>query len=336
MRTHDRHGLPDGQRGRVSFAALVLVLALVVAAGVVVWQQRATVELPAGFVSGNGRIEATSYDIATPLGGRLLALTPQEGDQVAVGEEVGSVDDRQVAAQLQQAQASLEQARQAVAEARVAVMRYESETAFARATFQRTRDLVERNFLSPQRLDQDRNTLRIAEAALDAAQVRVEAADAAVAVAEAALVRARAQLDDTRLVSPIAGRVLYRLAEPGVVLAAGARVLTVIDLDDMYMTVFVPADHAGQLPIGAEARIRLDAWSDHVFPARVSFVAERAQFTPREVETRSEREKLMFRVKLSVDPELVRAHADLAKPGMPAVAFIRLDASQPWPASLPR
>ena len=115
---------------------------------------------------------------------------------------------------------------------------------------------------------------------------------------------------------------------------AGGKVLTLVDLSDMYMTVYLPTDLAGQLAIGSEARIVLDAYPDQPVPATVSFVAPKAQFTPREVETRSEREKLMFRVKVRPDASWLAAHRDLAKGGMPGVAYLRKDPALVWPAFL--
>lgn len=312
-----------------------LALVLVVVAATLAWFRVATPAAPSGLVSGNGRIESTAYDVATRLSGRLIALVPKEGELLVQGAEVGLIDARDLQAQLLQAEALALQAQQAAAEARASVTRYQSERTLAGVTLQRTQELVMRKFLSPQRLDQDRNMVRTADAALTAARLHVEAADAAVLAAQANVTRIRSNLDDARLLAPVSGRVLYRLAEPGEVLASGARVLTVLDPSDAFMTIFVPAETAGQVALGAEARLQIDALGAEAVPARVSFVAERAQFTPREVETRNEREKLMFRVKLQLDADWLAAHPDVIKPGMPAVGWLRLDATQPWPGSLP-
>src|SRR3546814_15751429 len=87
--------------------------------------------------------------------------------------------------------------------------------------------------------------------------------------------------------------ILFRLAEPGEVLAAGGRVATLLDLTDVYMTVFMPSEVAGRIAVGADARIVLDAASGTPVPGKVSFVSPRAPFTPKEVETRSERDRMM-------------------------------------------
>ncbi|HEY9193529.1 MAG TPA: HlyD family efflux transporter periplasmic adaptor subunit, partial [Methyloversatilis sp.] len=129
--------------------------------------------------------------------------------------------------------------------------------------------------------------------------------------------------------------VLYRLAEPGEVLAAGGKVVTLLDITDVYMTLFLPTSQAGRVAIGSEARIVLDVRPDISIPATVSFVSPEAQFTPKSVETRTEREKLMFRVRVKIAPDLLRAYAKQVKTGLPGVAWVRLDADSPWPATMP-
>ena len=126
----------------------------------------------------------------------------------------------------------------------------------------------------------------------------------------------------------------YRLAEPGEVLPAGGKVLTLLDLTDVYMTIFLPTSQVGRVNLGAEARIIFDAAPEYVVPASVSFVAPRAQFTPKEVETHSEREKLMFRVKVRIAPELLQQHIEKVKTGVPGVAYVRLDPAAEWPQQL--
>ena len=129
------------------------------------------------------------------------------------------------------------------------------------------------------------------------------------------------------------GRILYRLARPGEVLAAGGKVLTLVDLSEVYMEIFLPSEQAARLPIGAAARIVPDG-ADFAVPATVSFVSPEAQFTPKQVETRSEREKLMFRVKVMVPQELVIKHIEKVKTGVRGVAYVRLDDTVSWPAAL--
>jgi len=128
--------------------------------------------------------------------------------------------------------------------------------------------------------------------------------------------------------------VQHRLAQPGEVLGAGGKVLEVIDLADVYMTVFLPETEAGALAVGGEARLVLDASPGSVVPAKVSYVAAEAQFTPKTVETANERRKLVFEVKLRLDPELLEKYGPLVKVGLPGVAYVRVRQGVAWPENL--
>ena len=123
------------------------------------------------------------------------------------------------------------------------------------------------------------------------------------------------------------GRVLYRLAQPNEVLGSGGKVLTIINLGDIYMEIFLPSADAYLTSNGAEARIKLDIL-DIAIPAQVSFVSPESQFTPKQVETESERDKLMFRVKVRIPQALVLSHIDQVKTGVRGVAYIRLTSKQ--------
>lgn len=320
-------------RSPIKSLLTVALLVALGAGGYLLWQQTRST-LPAGLIMANGRLEATEADVASKLAGRLIALTPKEGDRVEAGAPVGRIDVADLVAQRAQADAQVLAATQAIAEAEASVASAQSSRTLARATLKRSAELVERGFLSAQRLDTDRAAVRAAEAALRAAAVRVEAARANETAAQAARQRLDVLVADGELRAPVSGRVLYRLVEPGAVVAAGGKVLTVIDLSEATMTVFLPAEAAGTVNVGDEARLVFDAWPDRPVPARISFVADKSQFTPREVETRSEREKLMFRVKLSVTADWLATHADTVKPGMAGVAWLRLDPATPWPAQL--
>jgi len=329
---------------------LLLVLLLLVAAGAgVAWWRMGGMpslpeilpalfgedSLPVGFVTTNGRIEATEVDVATRLPGRLADVLVREGDGVAAGEVLARLDTDTLDAQYRQAEAERERARQEREHALAVVHQRDTELDFARRELKRLQGLAQgERFVSEEQLDQARTRVRTAEAALRAARVQVVATEAAIAAAQASLERIRVDISDSELTAPRAGRVLYRLAEAGEVLGVGGKVLTLLDLTDVYMVVFLPETVVGRVALGAEARIVLDAAREYVVPARVSFVAARAQFTPKQVETREARERLSFRVKLQIDPELLRRYEPLVKAGVPGEAYVRLDPAVAWPEHL--
>jgi HlyD family secretion protein len=151
---------------------------------------------------------------------------------------------------------------------------------------------------------------------LKAAQSQVNEARAFVKTADAKVEELQAVIDDSTIKSPVRGRVQYRLVEPGAVLPPGGKIATVIDLSDVYTTVFLPAPIAGRLKIGDDARVVVDAAPEYVFPATVSFVAPESQFTPKTVEVQSEREQLVFRVKLQAPLQLLKGIEDQVKAGL--------------------
>jgi len=312
---------------------IAVISGLTAAIGFYLYQQRPA-GLPEGLAAGNGRLEATEVDVATKIAGRLSELGPHEGDYVEAGAVVARLDADDLRAQLLAAEAQIVQAQRAVDQSRAGVRKSQSDVSLASKTLKRSEELVGKGFISRNKLDTDQTGMEGAVAGMAQARGKVGEADAGVAAAQAKAESLRVTLNDTSLKSPIAGRVLYRLAEPGEVLAAGGKALTLVNLSDMFMTVYLPTDKAGQVALGSAARIVLDALPGQVIPATVSFVAPKAQFTPREVETRTEREKLMFRLKVKPDTAWLAAHRDLAKGGMPGVAYVRFDANVTWPANL--
>ena len=146
--------------------------------------------------------------------------------------------------------------------------------------------------------------------------------------------RIKADIDDNDLKAPRDGRVQYRVAQPSELLGAGGRVLNLVDLNDVYMIFFLPTAEARRVPLGSEVRLVMDAAPQYVFPAKVSFVANVAQFTPKTVETASEREKLMFRIKAHIPPDLLRKYIKHVKTGLPGMAYVRLDPQAQWPGHL--
>ncbi|MFG1402439.1 HlyD family secretion protein [Xanthobacter sediminis] len=290
--------------------------------------------LPPGFASGNGRIEATEVDVATKAPGRVLDVLVEEGDFVNEGQVVAHMDVAETAAALRTAQAQEVQAIKSRDTATHVVEQRKGELDLATKELERQTTLVEKGFTTEQKVDQYRTTKLTAQAALAAAESSLAASESAIRAAEAEVERLTRLVQDGTLVAPKFGRVLYRLAEPGEVLAAGGKVLTLLDLSNVYMTVFLPAADAGRVALGTEARLLLEPLPDRAVPANVSFVSARAQFTPKQVETQSERDRMMFRVKLRIPQALVEKYIAQAKTGVTGVGYVRLDSTAQWPSWL--
>ncbi|MCC8986249.1 MAG: HlyD family efflux transporter periplasmic adaptor subunit [Candidatus Contendobacter sp.] len=344
--------------------SLILATMAIAAAviGVLAWTALKPSGPGAGFVSGNGRIEATEIDIATKLAGRVLDIMVNEGDFVYAGQPLAQMQIDVLDAQRDEARAQSGQAVTAVASAEAQVAARQSDKAAAQAMvgqresdldaaqrrFARSEPLSRQGAVSMQQVDDDRARVHgaeatltgvkaqvaTAEAAIRAAQAQVVGAGSGVTASEATIARVEADIEDSQLKSPRDGRVQYRVAQPGEVLASGGNVLNLVDLSDVYMTFFLPETAAGKVALGSEVHIVLDAAPQFVIPAQVSYVASTAQFTPKTVETASERQKLMFRVKAQISRELLQKHLKLVKTGLPGMAWLKLDPQAQWPANL--
>lgn len=348
-------------RHRPLWIALVAVIVLGMAGGYA-WKHWQDTGPGEGFVMGNGRMEATEIDVANQLPGRLLEVLVREGDFVQAGQVLARMDTASLDAAYREAQARHAQAQHGVATAtaqvalresdlraaQAQVALRESELDAARRRLNRSETLARDGASSQQELDDDRARVRGAQAALAATLAQVDAAQAAIQAAQAQVTGAQAQVSaavasvaridadrqDAELRAPRDGRVQIITARPGEVLPAGGRVLNLLDLSDVYMTFFVPEADAGRVALGSDVRLILDAAPQYVIPAQVSFVASQAQFTPKTVETASERQKLMFRVRAQVPPALLRQYLDQVKTGVPGVAWLKLDSQAAWPESL--
>jgi HlyD family secretion protein len=341
-----------------SILAWVLAGAVIAAA----WWSLRPKGLPAGIVSGNGRIEATEIDIATKTSGRVIEILAHEGDFVKAGDLLARMDSEVLLAQQAEAEAQVRQAENAYLTAKSIVVQRESERLAAQAVvaqrqaeldvarkrLKRSQRLVGEGATPQQEVDDNRARVLGAEAAVRAAEAQVAAARAGIEAsksqvvesqslieaAKATVARLKADIDDRALKAPRDGRVQYRVAEPGEVLDAGGRVLNMVDLSDVYMTFFLPTEAAGNVALGSEIRLVFDAAPNLVVPAKASFVASVAQFTPKTVETESERLKLMFRVRARIAPELLKQHLEQVKTGLPGMAYVKIDPAAEWPAEL--
>ena len=349
---------PTGLR-RVLLAVVLLAAAI---GGYLLWKSLQPAKLPEGFASSNGRIEATEVDIAAKQPGRLKELLVNEGDFVTAGQVLARMDTDVLEAQLREAEADSQRANKAVETGESAVAQRKSEKEAAEATvLQREAELDRANkrlarttaarttlAVSEDDVDNDRAAFYSAQATVKSAKASVAASTAAISTAKSQVIEAKAaviaakariqriqaDIDDSALKAPRDGRVQYRVAQPGEVLPAGGKVLNMVDLGDVYMTFFLPTEWAGRVKLGAEVRLVLDAAPQFVIPAKVTYVADVAQFTPKTVETAQERQKLTFRVKAHVPEDLLKKYIRDVKTGLPGVAYVQLDPQAEWPTNL--
>ena len=290
--------------------------------------------MPSGIAKSNGRIEATQIDVAAKYAGRLSQVLVNEGDDVTAGQVVARISSPEYEAQLRGAQSQVLKAKQGLAEANALIVQRKSEITLTQAELERGQQLVDKGYLTRQTFDQRVAKADTAKAAFVAAEAQRDQAEFAIKSAEAEVDRIEAVLVDMTLVAPRSGRVQYQLARAGEIVGAGARILTLLDLSDVYMTIYLPAAQAGLLALGDEARITVDPLPHYVIPANVGFVAADAQFTPKSVETADERERLMFRVKLQIDPRVLKKYHRQAKTGVRGMGFVRTSPSIQWPEDL--
>ena len=315
-----------------------------------------------GFASGNGRLEATEIGVAAKLAGRIDNVLVKEGDMVKKGQLLVKMQTNTLEAELAQAKAKREQAVTAEASAkanievkmseleaaRAVVAQKESSCEGARKRFERASKLLKESATSQQTYENDETIYLTAKAELAAAKANVKQAEAEVnaakadaigakaniQAADADIARVQADIDDSSLIAPLGGRIQYRIAEPGEVMSAGGKVINLVDLTDVYMTFFLPEAVAGKVSIGADARIVLDAIPNIPIPAKISYVASVAQFTPKTVETKLERQKLMFRIKARINPELLQKYIEYVKTGLPGVVWVKIYPKAQWPEQL--
>jgi HlyD family secretion protein len=324
---------PAPPRGRawMWLAAAILVLG---GAGGVYWWLHSAPGLPPGLAFSNGRLEADEIDIATRFPGRIAEILAEEGDIVHAGQVVARMDTRDLEVQVAQTEAQILQAQHTVVGHQADLMQQRSALGLAEQEFKRARVLVAGDAGTRELLEQRESQLATARAGYRSIEAQIAAARAALRAVTHSGELIRVNIADNTLVASKDGPIQYRLANIGEVLPAGGKVFTLLDLTYVYMDIFLPTDVVGKVQLGDEARILLDALPNRPIPALVSFIASENQFTPKMVETQSERDKLMFRVRVRIDPTLLRQGKVPVRSGLPGLAYIRVDRNTPWPTFL--
>lgn len=314
----------------------ISITAVVVAAGVGVglYLWLSGPKIPKEFGYGNGRVEATTVEILSKFSARIEEINAREGDMVKKGQVLVRLDKKDLLAQVRSAEADVDQQKQAKKSAKAMVTQRKSELLLSKQNLARSKSLYVTKDISLKELQENETAVATAEATLAAAEADLVKSDASIQSAIAKADSIKVNLNECELIAPLDGRVLYRSREPGEVVNAESSILTVLDLTDVYMQFYLRTEQAGLVAVGAEARIVLDALPNRPIPAKVTFVEPRSQFTPKQVETQSERDKLMFRIKVNVDPEFLQRYVEQVKTGLPGMAYVRLDKNAPWPAQL--
>ena len=311
---------------------IIILLLLVVLAAIYFYSfMNKQSNLPEGFASGNGRIETTQVDISSKLSGRLINIDSQEGDLVEKNQVLARLDIKELNTKLQEAIAYKQQAIENKNYALAIVEEKQSELSLAKKNYDRANSLYKTKSIPLAEFQKNETLLQTAQAALSASKSQVISAQSTINATIAQIETIKVNIEDSKLYSPVKGRVLYKIAENGEIVANGGKVLVVLDLMNTYMIIFLPTSQAGLVDIGSEARIVLDAIPNIAIPAHVTFVSPLAQFTPKEIETQAEREKLMFRIKVKIDSNVLEKYFDRIKTGLPGVAYIKLDKNVSWP-----
>jgi HlyD family secretion protein len=290
--------------------------------------------LPEGIASGNGRIEGKLVDVSAREPLRVLKILVDEGALVKPGQVLVRMDTVTLDSELAEANAAVQAAEEKLAGARANIVKQKSEIDLADVEASRSKRLVQQGAGSQRELDVRTTKVQTTKAGLSEVEAVLATATQNVEVARRNAATIQTRIDDATLRSPVTGRVLYRLAEPGEVLAAGGKALTLVNLDDIYMEIFLPSDQAAAVKLGAEGRVTVDYEPKRAIAGQVSFVSPEAQFTPKQVETKSEREKLMFRVKIQLSKDVVGQYIERIKTGIRGVGYVKVKDSAVWPARL--
>jgi len=275
-------------------------------------------------VVASGTVEATEADLGFQSPGRIERIAVLEGDRVVAGQELAWLDRSELRARRRAAEAQAAAARavlaelergfrpEEIAQGRAALRAAEQRDSDARRDLERARHLFDGGAVSQQTLDRAETAYELAMADLQSAQEaleiletgprqeRIAAQRAILAQAEAAVAQIDAALDFAVVRAPFDGLITVRHREPGETVAAGIPVLTLMNPDDRWVRIYVRADEVGRINIGHPATITGDAYPDRTYQGRVVFIANEAEFTPRNVQTSEERVKLVYRVKVQI------------------------------------
>jgi HlyD family secretion protein len=254
-------------------------------------------------IVGSGMIEVEEVQISSKLAGQILEIRADEGDRVKSGDTLVILDHKELLAQEKEALAGTAVAEQTLREIRA---RREELTKNVR----RLEAVHREGAVADQDLEDLQTQLKVLE-------VQEEKAAAGLNAARAALDLVQTQTANATITSPLSGIVLARNFNEGETVFPGASIFTISDLKTAWLKIYVPEKEVGRIALGAEADVSVDTYPDKTFSGKVSWIASKAEFTPRNIQTKDDRAQLVFAVKMTLNNE-----NEQLLPGMPADAKI--------------
>lgn len=326
---------------------LILLGALAVTSGAYIYVRSAADRAADGFIRISGNIEAHESVVSFKVQGRIVELPVQEGQFVKQGDLLARLDDddyrQQVSvdeAIVRTREAELELAMagsrtQEIQAAKQSLIDAKADLELKRTEFTRRQALLAEQGVSREDVDSAATQLKRAQATYERVKhsydqivegtrkEEIAVRRANLELAREALKMSRVKLAYTVLSAPVSGVALVRQAELGEVVSPGTPVVTIADIDHVWMRGYINETDLGRLRWGQPARVRIDTYPNRAYQGRVSFISSQAEFTPKSVETYKERVTLVYRIKIDLD----NPNHEL-KPGMPAEAVIDLTPQQ--------
>ena len=259
-----------------------------------------------GEISASGTIEITEVEASSKLAGRIEKLLVDEGDSVLKDQVLIELETKELQAQLKQAQAAYQ-----VSLAQLAQSKSNSEN--LKTNLERTRQLFKAGSATQQQLDDQETKYQMAKDQLSSATHLTEQNKASIELIQV-------NIDNSVIKSPINGLVLSKNTEIGEVVMPGSSLLTLGDLYHPWVKIYIKETDLGKVKLGQKAQVKIDTYPDKVFEGKVTYISSQAEFTPKNIQTKEERVKLVFGIKVSLDNPL-----QILKPGMPADVILSKD-----------
>ncbi|MEA1995719.1 MAG: efflux RND transporter periplasmic adaptor subunit [Campylobacterota bacterium] len=283
--------------------------------------------IPESFIKVNGRIEGDIITVATRIPGRVEKIYFKEGDSVKTGQLLIRLSSNELNAQKRAASALIEQYSYKLKSSRAQSKKATEDRIKREKDLNRMQNLFNKKVISETRLENYQLAYNIAIFDEKSALDNVSAVQKALQRAKAQLEEIEARLSDTRIVAPINGTIVTKITNIGEVLSPGGLIALIVDLNSLYLKAFVPEPQIGKVKLNLPAQIFVDAYPNKPFPATIRYISSRAEFTPKEVQTREERVKLVYAIKIYLN----KNPGHMLTPGMPADAIIRWKGNEKWP-----